>query len=363
MTKNIRDARPRVKWVVLSGWVLCLVAFVVVAYRGKNVPPLEPWAQPRDDAGSPAKIDLRQLVYLLTPALTFAFTLVAHFVDRTWAAGGVAHRGDEIERLHDLQTDVVTGTMTKQSVLAALAAVFIAFVQQGRGDADAYQMLARTLATAGFSVSILLMLVSVKTYDYANRFNWEEHTKHGPSDPSDKCSYRVQLVSKAFRLDIVSFYFLLFTAILTTGLVEPWYPIAASALCGILLWVSYFFWAEPHPLGLASMRPAGLTLSVHNPAATAEWYKSKLGFAESGSANVLQKNGFSVELVQVEATAAQGVTQLSFRVNDADAAFKPLEGDAGVVSSVSTDAAAGVKQFSVRDGSGTLIRFFQKLPK
>lgn len=357
MAREVRVANKWIRIRVILVWLILLAAISLYAYYFEEKYTLTTWVMAKKDPPSQAVLNLRELLFIAAPVLTFLFTIIAHVYDKLGAGGGMAQRADEIPHLHDLKSDVITGTMTKQSVLVALSAILVVFVQQDSAATD-YTAFVRWIASTGFLISIFLMLISVKTYDYASRFNWEEHSRTGGAA---WCYYRIQLVNKAFRLDIIAFYFLLFTAIVATGLVERWLPIPVSLLCGTMLWTSYFFLRTEEPLGVASMKAHSASLSVRNAETAEKWYREKLSFAKNQRTGLLEKNGFAVEFNQVEATIPQGVAMLSFVVDDVEKAAKALKDQVTFVGEVQTDASKGIKQLIIKDQSEILLRFIQKI--
>jgi len=99
-------------------------------------------------------------------------------------------------------------------------------------------------------ISILLLLVSVKAYDYAIRFCWEKHRFYQKAYKTKnfkdqivqrRGNYKAQLLSKALDLDIKSYYCLLFFFVLSMGLLSWVLPILGSFYMGVLLLKYYFF--------------------------------------------------------------------------------------------------------------------------
>ena len=234
-------------WLKYAGffvWLAGLVVISVTAYCCKDAWSVTTSISSERPFSPPALLTLSEVLYFAAPVFTLFFTVAMHFADVRLPGGGLSHRAHETSELHNLKPDVISGTMTKLSVLAALASIFILFTQQQQDQPRSdYYVVVRLFASAGFLISIFFMLIAVKTYDYANRFSWENHPDHRAGPYRDPY-YKVRLSVKAFVLDIVSFYFLIFTAILTTGLIVPWFPIAASAVCGSLLWITFFFWPK-----------------------------------------------------------------------------------------------------------------------
>src|SRR6185503_19621155 len=170
--------------------------------------------------------------------------------------------------------------------------------------------------------------------------------------------FRVGLATKAFRLDILSFYFLLFTATLSTGLIERWFPIPASLLCGFLLWMSYFFTRE-NADAFRHLQPYSITLAVNEIEPVETWYRDKLNFV-NGSSNILSKGGFSIEFEKVTSESPHGITRISFRVDDLNSVAKTLkEKSAEVVQEIRTDATSNIREFIIKDSNGTLLRFIE----
>ncbi len=363
MAKDARETNTWVREVDLAVWAGLLVLLLIIAYRVSDEPKILIWwvkyhvkGEGGAETEKSACLSWREFWFMLAPVVTFGFTYFAHVLDKRAAGGGMARRGVEIEHVHNLEADTVIGTMTKLSVLVALAAIFIVIVQADPAQ-NAYAAAVRWFASAGFLVSIFLMLISVKTYDYANRFNWEAHPYSGSARWS---YYRVHLARKAFLLDISAFYFLLFTAILATGLVARWMPIAASFLCGFVLWASYFFLGREPSRGIDSMKLYTITLAVHDAAATANWLIDELCFARDEKTGSLVKNGLDVQLQQVEATAAQGVSLLSFLVDDAAEVADDLRGEAVAVEGPKEFPTRKMKEVSVA-WAVVPMRFIQRL--
>ena len=172
-------------------------------------------------------------VALISPGLAILMAAFAHWRDDRKKGRGVK---DIITRTvgkfpYNLDADVISASMTKQSVLAAIAAALVAVIQlYNPSDSRKvmYQEFVKTISTIGFAVAILLLLVSMVCYDYAGRFRWPTF-------------YKAQLVRKALLLDVWSWYLLLASFVLTLALVRPWLSILTSITAGFLMWWYYFF--------------------------------------------------------------------------------------------------------------------------
>jgi catechol 2,3-dioxygenase-like lactoylglutathione lyase family enzyme len=174
-----------------------------------------------------------EFVALITPGLAILMAAFAHWRDDRKKGRGVK---DIITRTvgkfpYSLDADVISASMTKQSVLAAIAAALVALIQLYNPNDSRkvmYQEVVKTISTIGFAFAILLLLVSMVCYDYAGRFRWPPF-------------YKAQLVHKALVLDVWSWYLLLASFVLTLALVQPWLSILTSITAGFLMWWYYFF--------------------------------------------------------------------------------------------------------------------------
>jgi hypothetical protein len=176
----------------------------------------------------------QEWVALLAPVAAYVLAQIFHWMDNKWKGGGIRNRVYSIEGKHYvLDSGVLSATMTKQSVLAAIAAILLALIQGKRGTLslvpmdNSFPVLMAELSTLGFLVSIVLLLVSMKCYDYANRFNLED-------------VYRAELVSKGLDLDIWSWYTLLCALVYGIAVISAAFSILTSFVTGYLLWWYYF---------------------------------------------------------------------------------------------------------------------------
>lgn len=219
-------------------------------------------------------------VALITPGIAILMAAFAHWRDE-WSNGrGVK---DIITRTvgrfpYSLDADVISASMTKQSVLAAIAAALVAVIQlynpglvvppasqtPGTTLNSIYQEWVKTISTFGFAFAILLLLVSMVCYDYAGRFRWPTF-------------YKAQLVRKALLLDVWSWYLLLGSFVLTLALVRPWLSIFTCITAGFLMWWYYFF-PRGGPGDILAIR--GITnfvVKVKDLAKAEEFYCKTLG--------------------------------------------------------------------------------------
>lgn len=176
----------------------------------------------------------QEWVALFAPAAAYGLAQSFHWMDCKWKGGGIRDRVYSIKGEHYvLDSGVLSATMTKQSVLAAIAAILLALMQGKRGALswvpldESFPVMMAELATLGFLISIVLLLVSMKCYDYANRFNLED-------------VYRAELVSKGLDLDIWSWYTLLCALVYGIATISAAFSILASFVTGYLLWWYYF---------------------------------------------------------------------------------------------------------------------------
>lgn len=191
---------------------------------------------------------LKEWVVLLAPIVAFGIARIIHRLDEVYEGGGIRHRVLAIEGEHSaIDSAVLSATMTKQSVLAAIAAILLGIVQTAKGPLSQtgassnsaqtetgltpFPVFAAELSTIGFLVSILLLLVSIKCYDYANRFRLP-------------LEYKSILIDKGLKLDIASWYSLLYSFVLGIACISEATSILMSILCAFLLWSYYFIHPE-----------------------------------------------------------------------------------------------------------------------
>lgn len=174
----------------------------------------------------------KEWVALITPALALLLARHAHQRDHKFHGRGVKDivTKHKTRTPYNLDTNVIAASMTKQSVLAAIASILAVVIQQLQNRAG-FSGLVTSLATIGFAFAILFLLVSMVCYDYASRFDWTQF-------------YKAQLVRKALLLDVYSWYLLLTSFTLSIALISPWLSILISFASGILMWWYYFFPAE-----------------------------------------------------------------------------------------------------------------------
>ncbi len=188
-----------------------------------------------------SNLGVREWVAFITPITAYIIARFTHWLDEICDGGGLRHRVYDIsgERF-SLDADVIAATMTKQSVLAAIAAILLTIVievrhnlpQSAPNEPISFPFLATELSTIGFLLSILLLLVSMKCYDYAARFNLPE-------------TYRITLIDKGLDLDILSWYLLLFSFALGIASMSVTLSILLSFIGGYSLWWYYFIHPKP----------------------------------------------------------------------------------------------------------------------
>ena len=170
---------------------------------------------------------LAEVIALITPVIALSTAWLAHYEDERYGGRGIKHIVKKMGRPYSLKTDVIAGSMTKQSVLAAIASILVALVQQYPNE-TAFGILIKFLTTCGFGFTILFLLVSMVCYDYASRFEWKAH-------------HQAQLVRKALLLDVWSWYFLLTSFVLSLALISARLSVVTCVLAGVLMWWYYFF--------------------------------------------------------------------------------------------------------------------------
>lgn len=175
-------------------------------------------------------LKLAELIALITPVVALLTAWFAHYGDERYGGRGIKHVVKKMripKGSYNLETEAITGSMTKQSVLAAIASILIALVQQYPNQTT-FGVLIKFLTTCGFGFTILFLLVSMVCYDYASRFRWKE-------------VHKAQLVRKALLLDVWSWYFLLTSFVLSLALISARLSVVTCVLAGILMWWYYFF--------------------------------------------------------------------------------------------------------------------------
>src|SRR5829696_4334203 len=216
---------PWVRWVTLALLLTAALILSCFAFRDSIRDTLEPYS-----------FSAREWVSLLTPIVAYFLAQIFHQLDERFEGGGIRSRVLAVKRAnrhtYDLNASVIATTMTKQSVLTAIAAILLAVLQGYRQDADSqatgeFSSFAARLSMIGFLVSIVLLLVSMKCYDYACRFNLDR-------------IHRAELVSKGLTLDIWSWYLLLFSLTVGVASISTTVSIIISFVAGYLLWWYYF---------------------------------------------------------------------------------------------------------------------------
>ena len=293
--------------IVLSDSVLIWAAF----FKGTEWPSsetLEHWKNTLNGFSA------RQWVSLITPAAALILAYIAHLSDGKNQGRGIR---DITQRMggtaYNLETDVIAASMTKQSVLAAIASILIVIIQAAPKTTD-YLRLVWLLSTCGFVLSILLLLISMVCYDYASRFNWNSF-------------YKAELVGKALRFDIWSWYFLLTSLVLSIALISPRLSVVSGIFAGILMWWYYFFRPEKAGTDLYIRGLSDVPLSVTNLKNARDFYKDTLGLKVLDEQNdyvSLRVGDWSrIKLIQTAAITPQ---ELVFIVSadDFDTALKTL---------------------------------------
>ena len=130
---------------------------------------------------------------------------------------------------YEMSRDVFDATLSKQSVLATFAGVFITGIWITPNNViKRFDYIVAYISTIGFSFSIILLLVSMTCYDYSTRFRWKS------------TAYQAKLVGKGLRLDIISWYLLLDSLLISLNRFSPALSLLSSILAGFLLWYYYF---------------------------------------------------------------------------------------------------------------------------
>lgn len=255
-----------------------------------------------------------QWVALITPGLIILMAAIAH-----WRDGAAVGRGvkDIITRTigrnpYNLETDVISASMTKQSVLAAIAAALIAVIQIYPGSSESdYLTLVKKFATFGFAFAILFLLVSMVCYDYASRFRWPTF-------------YKAQLVRKALLLDVWSWYLLLASFVFTLALVSPRLSVLTSIVAGVLMWWYYFFprGGLGDTLGIRGI--ANQMIKVGDLDKSVNFYGKQLGLKVGervGTRQTLRIGSWTEITLHTDGPTSSGATKLIFLMPEEDLQF------------------------------------------
>jgi hypothetical protein len=173
---------------------------------------------------------------LCLPIVVLPFlALLFHRLDAKRGGGGIKDRIGALPHPHSrLTPDVIAATMTKQSILAAIAAIFLASEEKGSLAATEFSRFSIGLSRLGFAVALLLLTVSVLAYDYANRFELRREEKY-------------ELVRKGLSLDVLSWYVLLASYIVNMASTNVRTSILVSIITGFLVQWYYFIKPLPFP--------------------------------------------------------------------------------------------------------------------
>ncbi|HYH87057.1 MAG TPA: VOC family protein [Pyrinomonadaceae bacterium] len=226
--KSVRSGA--IKFIVIADVVLILAAFLLGEEAIYNTLPALVSPVLQNPRGYESAFYAAEWVALITPAIALLTAWFAHWRDERLGGRGIK---DIITRVvgtnpYNLDTDVIAASMTKQSVLAAIAAALLVVIQIFEPKNKMYGALLKYLSSCGFAFAILFLLVSMICYDYASRFRWPAY-------------HKAQLVRKALILDVLSWYFLLTSFVLTTALISPRLSVLTCIAAGFLMWWYYFF--------------------------------------------------------------------------------------------------------------------------
>ncbi|MDQ3802656.1 MAG: VOC family protein [Acidobacteriota bacterium] len=317
-----------VKQVLSTNNIRRTILFLVILVSGLLLYLSEPWEAEwlskkfaalrpidREKLGREFPFTVPEWVALSTPLLALLMALGAH-----WGDARSNGRGRGIKDVinvtvgkhpYNLEADVISASMTKQSVLVAIAAALAAVIQlyQPREEV-AFIKLVKILSTSGFAFAILFLLVSMVCYDYASRFRWPTF-------------YKAQLVRKALWLDVLSWYFLLTSFILTIALINPRLSVLMSITAGFLMWWYYFF--PPGGPGILGIRGIlNHVVGVNDLDKAAAFYKHVLGLEiikESTEEKSLQVGGWTQITLRKNSSLNPDVKEVNFAMPEEDVRF------------------------------------------
>ena len=180
---------------------------------------------------------------------TIVSVIITHKVDESRKGGGIVHAYKNLPKNPKkptmvTNTGVISAIMARQAIHIAIALGLLVVVFQGKfldpgekvkGLSDSFKQFQTCIAwivTGGFSLSVVLILVSALCYDYSCRFQWTDDLK-------------LVLLRKGLKLDIWAWYAFTVSLILSIAVVSPLLCVLINAGYGFLLLYYYFF---PYPL-------------------------------------------------------------------------------------------------------------------
>lgn len=181
--------------------------------------------------------------YIYMPFATIVLAYLIHWLDDKYKWHGIRNIYNKkkqrlkehgaTERMYQIGKEVVSVSITKQAIFAALGSGILAFLLNSKLNTSANTSSLSTelvtfVAIFGLSIAILLTLISILCYDYSLRFNWDEDNTE-------------ELIRKGFYFDRLSFYSLTASLIFALAIVQPVLTLVINFLWGIGLWIYYFF--------------------------------------------------------------------------------------------------------------------------
>jgi hypothetical protein len=190
--------------------------------------------------------DLINIVSLSFVAITIIMIVITHKVDELRDGSGIRDKYKALNQpALDINADLVSAIMTRQSIHIAVAlGLVVVIVQGGRldpgGDSPSlrdvlsqFQICVAWIATGGFSLSVVLILISALCYSYSCQFKWNNREQ-------------IDLARKGLKLDILSWYVFTVSLILSIAIISPLLCIIINASFGFLL-LYYYFFRYPRP--------------------------------------------------------------------------------------------------------------------
>jgi catechol 2,3-dioxygenase-like lactoylglutathione lyase family enzyme len=311
--KSVRS--EAIKFIVIADVLLILAAFLLgeeaiyKTLRASVSPVL------KNPSAYESAFTAAEWVALITPAIALFTAWFAHRRDDKSGGRGIK---DIITRVvgtnpYNLDTDVIAASMTKQSVLVAIAAALLAVIQTFDPKKKIYAELLKYLASCGFAFAILFLLVSMVCYDYASRFRWPVY-------------YKAQLVRKALMLDVLSWYFLLTSFVLTIALISPRLSVLTCITAGFLMWWYYFF---PRQGARAVTYNSDTDVKVKDIAESRDFYMDVLGLEahkrEDGRVTLRIRGGAEIILQSDKTNFAAQHLSFTMTVDDLKVAENVLK--------------------------------------
>jgi hypothetical protein len=172
---------------------------------------------------------------------TMISVFITHKVDKRCHGYGITDAYRSLHPNDAIVTDpaIISAIMTRQSIHIAISLGLLVVMTQNRLLSPGtsltlssllgnFRLFVAWIVAAGFSMCVMLILVSALCHDYSCRFGWKRETQR-------------DLLRKGLKLDNWSWYTFTVSLILGIALVSPFLCILMNAVYGFLLNYYYFF--------------------------------------------------------------------------------------------------------------------------